>query len=117
MVIHEKNLMRISHLPANALKEVLMQAQVVISRSGYSSLMDYAALGLSQVILVPTPGQTEQVYLARRMQEQGIALYQNQSSFALPKALMQVKTYKGFPRQKSPDLLMPVLQRFLRMVH
>ena len=41
------------------------QAEWVIARSGYSSLMDFCRLGLSKVILVPTPGQTEQEYLAK----------------------------------------------------
>jgi hypothetical protein len=47
------------------------QAEWVIARSGYSSLMDFYRLGLSKVILVPTPGQTEQEYLASTIDIRG----------------------------------------------
>jgi len=44
---------------------ILNEAKVIISRSGYSSIMDYYSLGVS-AILIPTPHQTEQEYLAKR---------------------------------------------------
>ena len=43
--------------------EILLEAQHVISRSGYSTLMDIAELKCKSR-LIPTPGQAEQVYLA-----------------------------------------------------
>lgn len=47
------------------LAQYMQKAQQIISRSGYSSIMDYAALGvLNKVKMIPTPGQTEQEYLA-----------------------------------------------------
>ena len=39
------------------------QSKYIVSRSGYSSIMDYNALGL-QACIIPTPGQPEQEYLA-----------------------------------------------------
>lgn len=42
---------------------ILSASNIIISRSGYTSIMDYAQLGLS-AYLVPTPGQSEQEYLA-----------------------------------------------------
>ena len=43
----------------------LSEADEIISRSGYSSVMDYAALGvLDKANMVATPGQPEQEYLA-----------------------------------------------------
>lgn len=42
---------------------LLQKAEVVISRSGYSSIMDYIHLG-KRALLIPTPGQSEQEYLA-----------------------------------------------------
>ena len=45
----------------------LPSAQRIICRPGYSTLMDLASLGISaELELIPTPGQTEQVYLANR---------------------------------------------------
>lgn len=49
---------------AALLASLLCSSDRVISRSGYSTLMDLHQLGIKGVILVPTPGQTEQEYLA-----------------------------------------------------
>jgi hypothetical protein len=46
------------------LSEVISQSKTIVCRSGYSTLMDLHLLGKPQVVLVPTPGQTEQEYLA-----------------------------------------------------
>lgn len=58
-----------NHLPDEVLRDILLGAQLVLSRSGYSSLMDYERLGC-RALLVPTPGQPEQEYLARKAQEE-----------------------------------------------
>ncbi len=47
------------------LNEILCRSAIVIGRSGYSSLMDYYVLN-RKAILIATPGQPEQLYLARR---------------------------------------------------
>jgi UDP:flavonoid glycosyltransferase YjiC (YdhE family) len=60
----------VSHLEVNAFRQVLKQAGLVISRSGYSGIMDFVALGIS-AILVPSPGQSEQEYLADWLSEKG----------------------------------------------
>jgi UDP-N-acetylglucosamine transferase subunit ALG13 len=44
-------------------QEMLARARVVVSRSGYTTLCELATLG-KRAVVVPTPGQTEQVYLA-----------------------------------------------------
>lgn len=59
----------VSWLPAAQLNRELAAAAFVICRPGYSSLMDLAALG-KPAVLVPTPGQTEQEYLARHWARQ-----------------------------------------------
>jgi uncharacterized protein (TIGR00661 family) len=61
---------RVSHLGISAFSRVLKQAGRVISRSGYSGVMDFITLGIS-AILVPTPGQSEQEYLAAWLSEKG----------------------------------------------
>lgn len=48
------------------LDAVLRKADRIICRPGYSTLMDLMTLGL-RAELIPTPGQTEQEYLAERM--------------------------------------------------
>lgn len=52
---------------AELLTRLLPTAKHIVCRSGYSTLMDvYAVTEGSKLILVPTPGQTEQIYLAKR---------------------------------------------------
>jgi uncharacterized protein (TIGR00661 family) len=48
------------------LANYILQAETIICRSGYSTIMDLLHLG-KQAILIPTPGQTEQQYLAVQM--------------------------------------------------
>ena len=63
--VHKKNGVTTWPNPtAQDLAGALQGADVVICRSGYSSLLDLAALGI-RAILVPTPGQSEQLYLAQ----------------------------------------------------
>lgn len=55
----------VSHLCDDELVPILRGATKIISRSGYSSIMDLKTLGcFSKVELIPTPGQTEQEYLS-----------------------------------------------------
>ncbi|MEX2595983.1 MAG: glycosyltransferase [Salibacteraceae bacterium] len=64
----EKNLDNIkivNHLNDHELYQALSQAKKVISRSGYSTIMDFYVLGVNEVEWHPTPGQTEQEYLAK----------------------------------------------------
>ena len=61
---HE-NLTILPHLDTNNLASILLQAKKIICRSGYSTIMDLHALNcLDKAELIPTPGQTEQEYLA-----------------------------------------------------
>ncbi len=54
----------VPYLDDAELVQALLQAEKIIARSGYSTIMDLAALGiLHKAELIPTPGQTEQEYL------------------------------------------------------
>jgi UDP-N-acetylglucosamine transferase subunit ALG13 len=94
----EENLKIINHLPATALNELLLSTKMVIARSGYSTIMDLAKL--QQIaILVPTPGQTEQEYLAKYLQEKKYCITENQAEFNLERALSKAATavFEPFP--------------------
>lgn len=52
-----------NHLSGNELQEEILSAHYVLCRPGYSTLCDLSALNVSPIV-VPTPGQTEQEYLA-----------------------------------------------------
>lgn len=58
----------INHLPSNEMEKVIRESEYVISRSGYTTIMELLALQ-KKALLIPTPGQTEQEYLANRLQQ------------------------------------------------
>ncbi len=86
-----------SHLSGTKLEEIIKSASLVISRSGYSTIMDLVALN-KNAILIPTPGQTEQLYLAKHLMQSGFFYSTSQSGFNLEKALETSKKY-------SPNIL------------
>ncbi|MBK7310502.1 MAG: hypothetical protein IPI93_06840 [Sphingobacteriaceae bacterium] len=49
---------------ANELSQLIAESKTIVCRSGYSTLMDIYLLEKKELILIPTPGQTEQEYLA-----------------------------------------------------
>lgn len=75
------------------LNAILLKADLVLCRSGYSSIMDLVMLG-SPAILVPTPGQTEQEYLAELYLKRGWFYSQSQDKFDLEKAIKASKQYR-----------------------
>ena len=81
------NIEVISYLNSKGLNVAIESSELVICRSGYSSIMDLMALG-KKAILVPTPGQTEQEYLAERLINQGNFQTQNQRSFSIQNAII-----------------------------
>jgi len=65
------NVTIISHLEDKELAQTLKNAEKIYCRSGYSTLMDLWALEIKSAILIPTPGQTEQEYLAEYFEKKG----------------------------------------------
>ena len=70
-----------NHLPAEELTAVLLQSKMVICRSGYTTIMDLIKLQ-KKAILVPTPGQTEQEYLAQYLRQQQLFYAVRQENFS-----------------------------------
>lgn len=85
----------VNHLPSAALQGAIEAAEVVISRSGYTTIMDLYFLQ-KKAIFVPTPGQPEQEYLAAALMKKRIAFAMTQDQFSLSAALDQAKAYTGF---------------------
>ena len=85
-----ENLKVISHLNAKSLNQQMVNANVVISRSGYSTVMDIAKLH-KKAIFVPTPGQTEQLYLAKYFYDKNRAFAMHQKELDIQHALQKVE--------------------------
>lgn len=72
------NITMVPYLKDEELVPALLGAKHIIARSGYSTIMDFDALGLLNnpsptIELIPTPGQPEQEYLARFWAQKSIA--------------------------------------------
>jgi UDP-N-acetylglucosamine transferase subunit ALG13 len=66
------------HLLSKELETMFNSAELVICRSGYSSIMDLFVLD-KRAILIPTPGQPEQEYLAKHLKSESNFLFLPQS--------------------------------------
>jgi len=89
-----KNTTYINFLGQEELQKAIKQSEIVISRSGYSTIMDLAVLQ-KKAFFIPTPGQTEQEYLAKYLQETKIAPYTKQAKFTI-EDLNRIENYTGF---------------------
>lgn len=82
-----------SYLDGEQLRDKIISAKTIICRSGYSTLMDMAVLKKNP-ILIPTPGQTEQEYLAKYAQECGWAYCMLQNSINIDEAIKKTQSLK-----------------------
>ena len=65
---------------------LIMQSKHIVARCGYSTVMDLATL-MQKAVLVPTPGQTEQEYIAAHLQENRFFVTRKQENFSLAEAV------------------------------
>ena len=75
-----------NHLSAEELNQAILQSEILISRCGYTTVMDLVKLK-KKAILIPTPGQTEQEYLADYLMKRKMFYTIEQKDFSLKDAL------------------------------
>ena len=110
------NVLRVPHLGADRLTSELVAAEHIISRSGYTTLMDLVMLGRTALV-VPTPGQAEQEYLGDLHARTGRFLVQRQDAIDLPTALRKMGAGPvAAPRHDTPllDTALSDLARLMR---
>jgi hypothetical protein len=93
----------VPHLTAVEMEQAVFAAKLILSRPGYSTIMDLSACG-KKAIFVPTPGQTEQEYLGDLMMRRGWCYCTEQKKFNLEKALEQSEKYSGIPLLDHPGV-------------
>jgi uncharacterized protein (TIGR00661 family) len=105
-----------NHLVGIELEQAIQQSEFIISRSGYTTVMELLSLK-KKSILIPTPGQTEQEYLGERLMQEGWCFSINQDGFDLIKAIDSAKQFNyGFPSFENSSLqtLIPQLVENLK---
>lgn len=65
-----ENITSYNHLPADEMQDLITGSTSIVARSGYTSVMELISLNCS-ALLIPTPGQPEQEYLAEYLSAKG----------------------------------------------
>lgn len=97
------------------LQELLSRSAVVVARSGYSTVMDLVATK-KPAVLIPTPGQTEQEYLANYLQLKQWFVSAPQNNFSLEKLIPQTLKSKPVMIESQPYLLHNAVEEFLATI-
>ena len=73
------------------LNELICSSKYVLCRAGYSSIMDLAKL-MKKAILIPTPGQTEQEYLAKHLRDHPLFHIQTQDNLNISEGIARLSS-------------------------
>jgi len=88
-----------NYMNSKQLEIAFNESNTILCRSGYTTIMDLAYLN-KKAFLIPTPGQYEQEYLAKKFKAEGIAPSCKQEKFKLSK-LNKVALHRGFTNTSS----------------
>ncbi|MGE0636919.1 MAG: glycosyltransferase [Bacteroidia bacterium] len=102
----------VSHLNAEQLFNAISASELVLTRPGYSTIMDLAVMK-KKAIFVPTPGQTEQEYLGNLYHQKKLHLCVKQNELNVAKVIEQVSAFNGFSGFSETDLLSENVSEFL----
>ena len=111
----KENFSTIDFMNAEELNRAFLSSRIIVARSGYSTIMDLAATR-SRAILIPTPGQTEQEYLANYLTKKGIYSSESQKEFEIVRAFAKVESFTGFKTELFESLLKENMIRLLQQL-
>ncbi len=82
-----------NYMNTEQLQKTINESNFVLSRSGYTTVMDLAKLG-KKAFFIPTPGQYEQEYLAKKLKKEGLVPYAKQEKFTIEN-LLEIDIFSG----------------------
>lgn len=94
VITKKGNITYYNFMTSNQLETSFNESNVILCRSGYTTVMDLAKLN-KKAFFIPTPGQYEQVYLAKKFKSEAIAPSCKQEQFKISK-LEKIDFYNGF---------------------
>lgn len=103
----EKTITLIPHLNQEKLAQLICHTPIIVARSGYSTIMDLYFLN-RKALLVPTPGQTEQNYLAAFNAQKHHCVAQNKIP-SIPLTECSSRAHPITPHIPENHLLQPAL--------
>jgi uncharacterized protein (TIGR00661 family) len=95
-----ENILFYNFMTTPELEKTFNESKEVLCRSGYTTVMDLAKLG-KKAFFIPTPGQYEQEYLAKKLKKQGLVPFAKQENFKLYN-LQEINMYKGLELKEKP---------------
>ncbi len=97
-----KNIKIVNFMQSAELETTINKSEIVVSRSGYTTLMDLTVLE-KKAFFIPTPGQYEQEYIAKRLKKLSIVPSCKQEKFT-EKKLNKIADYNGLKTVATPEL-------------
>lgn len=101
-----------AYLDRGQQQTMMNRAKLVVCRSGYTTLMELAQLG-KPALLIPTPGQTEQIYLGQTLEKRGLFHCVEQQELDLGRDVEKARRCPGCIATVTPE---QAAQRFLQTV-
>lgn len=92
------NVLYFNFMNTRQLEQVFNESDLVLCRSGYTTIMDLTKLG-KKAFFIPTPGQYEQEYLAKKLKQEGLVPYAKQDDFKIEN-LREIVHYEGLPQME-----------------
>ena len=111
--LNRENIKTYSFLTKEKREEFLNRAKLVISRSGYSTIMDLAVIG-TKALMMPTPGQIEQEYLGEYHNEKNTFYTVNQNQINLERDVKHAEKTTGIKHECNVD---KTVENILDIVH
>ena len=90
------NITYYNFMQTEQLEKTFNESELVLCRSGYTTVMDLAKLD-KKAFFIPTPGQFEQEYLAKKYKREGLLPYTTQDKFKIEN-INEIIVYKGLPK-------------------
>lgn len=106
-----ENCIIVNHLPGNEMQKAFEESEFIISRSGYTTVMELLSMQ-KKALLIPTPGQTEQEYLAGHLMQQGWCYTCNQDD-DLVEHIKKASTFNFKLPKLAPHKLEQVIKSFV----
>lgn len=97
---HIGNILFYNFMTTTELENTFNESELILCRSGYTSIMDLVKLN-KKAFLIPTPGQYEQEYLAKKMKEGGFFPFAKQDDFTIEN-LEEIYPYQELNREENP---------------
>lgn len=106
-----KNMHIFNHLNSKDMNQLMNESEIILSRAGYSTIMDVIALN-KKAILIPTPGQTEQEYLGEFLMKKEWFYSCQQNELKIKEAIKMASSYESINLTSS--LLKETIENFLQ---